>query len=188
MFTLINPTTLVKSMTTRSWLVFITWLGGKRTLKLPPELAYGVRGAGCRGGKLSSHILFPLFVEPDEVQDSLIWLLTNLLLYMPWCRLMHYSSRFSSSVWCGIHWQGMRSGPRASQQQCLLWIVCLVVKWRDDNMCMFGCLWKCQHIVMRRRNISAYEHITLLAMELSFLWVIDQSSNQTISNFNLWVY
>ncbi|ONK60978.1 uncharacterized protein A4U43_C08F24720 [Asparagus officinalis] len=24
--------------------------GGKRTLKLPPELGYGVRGAGCRGG------------------------------------------------------------------------------------------------------------------------------------------
>ncbi|KAK1278641.1 hypothetical protein QJS04_geneDACA021335 [Acorus gramineus] len=24
--------------------------GGKRTLKLPPELGYGMRGAGCRGG------------------------------------------------------------------------------------------------------------------------------------------
>ncbi|XP_022764576.1 peptidyl-prolyl cis-trans isomerase FKBP13, chloroplastic isoform X1 [Durio zibethinus] len=25
--------------------------GGKRTLRLPPELGYGVRGAGCKGGK-----------------------------------------------------------------------------------------------------------------------------------------
>ncbi|PIA43219.1 hypothetical protein AQUCO_02000571v1 [Aquilegia coerulea] len=24
--------------------------GGKRTLKLPPELGYGIRGAGCKGG------------------------------------------------------------------------------------------------------------------------------------------
>lgn len=24
--------------------------GGKRTLKLPPELGYGMRGAGCKGG------------------------------------------------------------------------------------------------------------------------------------------
>lgn len=28
-------------------------LGGKRTLKLPPEFGYGSRGAGCKGGKYS---------------------------------------------------------------------------------------------------------------------------------------
>ncbi|XP_057421742.1 peptidyl-prolyl cis-trans isomerase FKBP13, chloroplastic-like [Lotus japonicus] len=33
--------------------------GGKRTLKLPPELAYGSRGAGCRGGSC--------VIPPDSV-------------------------------------------------------------------------------------------------------------------------
>ncbi|XP_062096788.1 peptidyl-prolyl cis-trans isomerase FKBP13, chloroplastic [Humulus lupulus] len=33
--------------------------GGKRVLKLPPELGYGVRGAGCRGGSC--------IIPPDSV-------------------------------------------------------------------------------------------------------------------------
>ncbi|GAB2234308.1 hypothetical protein Droror1_Dr00003555 [Drosera rotundifolia] len=33
--------------------------GGKRTLKLPPELGYGARGAGCRGGSC--------IIPPDSV-------------------------------------------------------------------------------------------------------------------------
>ncbi|GAB4829479.1 hypothetical protein Ancab_019152 [Ancistrocladus abbreviatus] len=33
--------------------------GGKRSLKLPPELGYGVRGAGCRGGSC--------IIPPDSV-------------------------------------------------------------------------------------------------------------------------
>ncbi|XP_076936359.1 peptidyl-prolyl cis-trans isomerase FKBP13, chloroplastic-like [Bidens hawaiensis] len=33
--------------------------GGKRTLKLPPELGYGQRGAGCRGGSC--------IIPPDSV-------------------------------------------------------------------------------------------------------------------------
>lgn len=33
--------------------------GGKRTLKLPPELGYGMRGAGCKGGSC--------LIPPDSV-------------------------------------------------------------------------------------------------------------------------
>ncbi|XP_031282691.1 peptidyl-prolyl cis-trans isomerase FKBP13, chloroplastic [Pistacia vera] len=33
--------------------------GGKRSLKIPPELAYGMRGAGCRGGSC--------IIPPDSV-------------------------------------------------------------------------------------------------------------------------
>ncbi|KAG5516135.1 hypothetical protein RHGRI_036997 [Rhododendron griersonianum] len=33
--------------------------GGKRSLKLPPELGYGIRGAGCRGGSC--------IIPPDSV-------------------------------------------------------------------------------------------------------------------------
>ncbi|GMH31034.1 hypothetical protein Nepgr_032877 [Nepenthes gracilis] len=33
--------------------------GGKRTLKLPPELGYGIRGAGCKGGSC--------IIPPDSV-------------------------------------------------------------------------------------------------------------------------
>ncbi|XP_042478141.1 peptidyl-prolyl cis-trans isomerase FKBP13, chloroplastic-like [Macadamia integrifolia] len=33
--------------------------GGKRTLKIPPELGYGMRGAGCRGGSC--------IIPPDSV-------------------------------------------------------------------------------------------------------------------------
>jgi hypothetical protein len=35
------------------YLLLFSYIGGKRTLKLPPELGYGSRGAGCRGGKYS---------------------------------------------------------------------------------------------------------------------------------------
>ncbi|XP_010260777.1 PREDICTED: peptidyl-prolyl cis-trans isomerase FKBP13, chloroplastic-like isoform X2 [Nelumbo nucifera] len=33
--------------------------GGKRTLKLPPELGYGMRGAGCKGGSC--------IIPPDSI-------------------------------------------------------------------------------------------------------------------------
>ncbi|KAL4392724.1 hypothetical protein AHAS_Ahas03G0373700 [Arachis hypogaea] len=43
--------------------------GGKRTLKLPPELGYGSRGAGCRGGKrtLSSFHAGSCVIPPDSI-------------------------------------------------------------------------------------------------------------------------
>jgi peptidylprolyl isomerase len=33
--------------------------GGKRSLKLPPELAYGEKGAGCRGWEPTSCVIPP---------------------------------------------------------------------------------------------------------------------------------
>ena len=32
--------------------------GGKRVLKLPPQLGYGARGAGCRGGRMKFLVVF----------------------------------------------------------------------------------------------------------------------------------
>lgn len=49
--------------------------GGKRTLKLPPELAYGIRGAGCKGGELSTtfrimHVLrYRTNANPPQIEQ-----------------------------------------------------------------------------------------------------------------------
>lgn len=40
--------------------VFADITGGKRTLKLPPQLGYGMRGAGCKGGKKFFGSLAPI--------------------------------------------------------------------------------------------------------------------------------
>ncbi|KAF0904880.1 hypothetical protein E2562_038606, partial [Oryza meyeriana var. granulata] len=47
--------------------------GGKRTLRLPPELAYGARGAGCRGWEPTSCVIPPnsTLLFDVETQDML---------------------------------------------------------------------------------------------------------------------
>ncbi|XP_022925593.1 peptidyl-prolyl cis-trans isomerase FKBP13, chloroplastic isoform X1 [Cucurbita pepo subsp. pepo] len=44
--------------------------GGKRVLKLPPQLGYGARGAGCRGGRMKFLVVFMYWVVYHSSQLS----------------------------------------------------------------------------------------------------------------------
>lgn len=94
--------------------------GGKRILKLPPELGYGMRGAGCRGGKLE---LIQAVHEFDLVKcikamlnSFLEELFTRFALGM--CRVMYHSPGFCSPFRCGVHRQGVEENTYISCTRC----------------------------------------------------------------------
>lgn len=63
--------------------------GGKRSLRLPPELAYGARGAGCRGWEPTSCVIPPnstLLFDVEYVGRAVGWSLpADLVSCVDWC-------------------------------------------------------------------------------------------------------
>ncbi|XP_023544800.1 peptidyl-prolyl cis-trans isomerase FKBP13, chloroplastic isoform X2 [Cucurbita pepo subsp. pepo] len=43
--------------------------GGKRVLKLPPQLGYGARGAGCRGGRMKFLVVFMVVYHSSQLSS-----------------------------------------------------------------------------------------------------------------------
>lgn len=82
-------------------------LGGKRTLKLPPQLGYGMRGAGCRGG---IHIL----ISQQYTHNQNQWNLT-MLQWLGSCVIPPDSVLLFDVEFIGKGW---KSQPLGTAQHC----------------------------------------------------------------------